>query len=145
MTQFLVKKVSSSLHPYDDASWEAFDKLPRDKPLLITVKQSRNPEFLARYWAILSVAVDHSDAWVDRDDVHHWLRVQVPWMRDSYMIEEDGTMVVTLKSTAIDSMKEDEFERYYERAMELISEKIGTDIESLAAEVWNRKRKETGR
>ena len=34
----------------------------------------------------------------------------------------------------------DEFEAYYDRAMELLSAKIGTDVESLAAEAWNRRR-----
>ena len=139
--KLVVRKVASSLHPIGDESWQSFDKLKRDRDYVVTVRLTRNAEFLSRYWSVLSVAVDHCDAWDDREDVDHWVRVQIPWMREEYVVEEDGTIVVRLKSIAADEMDEETFERFYTRAMELISAKIGTDIESLAAEAWNRSKR----
>lgn len=140
--KLIVKKQASSLHPSDQASWDVFDKLPVGKELVCEIKtRGRTAEFLSRYWSILTVAVDHSEAWDDRDDVDHWVRMQIPWMREEYMVEEDGTVIVRLKSISIEEMDTETFDKFYERAMQLISAKIGTDIETIAAEVWARKKR----
>ena len=137
--KLVVRRHNNALHPADDLSWEVFDKLPRDKLLSCEVwVRGRNPEFLSRYWAVLSVAADHHDDWDDRSDVDHWVRLRIPMTHTKYTIGTD--VVIELRSIAIDAMSVEDFETFYEKAMALLSEKIGSDVESLAEAAWERQK-----
>lgn len=139
-SKIIVRRIGSSLHPVGAESIAAVERLKSSQSYVVTVRKSRNPDFLRRYWSICAVAADFGDEWDDREDVDHWVRMQIPWMREQYTAEDDGTVIVRLRSISCDDMDETEFDKFYERAMELISEKIGTDVETLATEAWNRER-----
>ena len=144
MARLIVRPMGGVLHPVGRASIEAFEKL-KPVPHVVAVKRSRNPDFLRRYWSICAVAADFGDDWDDREDVDHWVRMQIPSMRDTHIVEEDGSVIVRLRSISCDEMDETDFDEFYQRAMELLSAKIGTDVETLAREAWNRETEGEGK
>lgn len=133
-----MRKLGRGLFPDGDEAHDAFDAIGQGKGVLVLIKQPRNIDLLKRYWSILHVAVDTCDAFDDPEDADHWCRVNVPWMRHEYVVGE--RVYIRVKSIAVEEMPEDEFRKFYGRSMELLSEKIGEDIEVLAEHCWRMRR-----
>jgi len=143
--ELLMRKVGPSLRPDGEAAWEVFDTIRTNKAVVVTVDQPRNPEQLRDYWVMAQIAADHSDEFEDKDDADHFARTSTPWMRKEYETRErDGTLKVRIrpKSIAIGSMPQEEFDRFYQRAIELWSQKIGADVQAMMRELYERKRRD---
>jgi hypothetical protein len=100
------------------------------KPVIVTVHQARNPEHHNKIWAIAAKVADHDDDFLDADDAMDWVKMHIPNMR-SIVVMNDGRTVVRTKSISFASMDQIRFNRFYDRALYLWAEKIGTDPETL--------------
>jgi hypothetical protein len=118
------------LRPVGQASWDAFDSVRTTKPVIVTVHQARNPEHHNKIWAIAAKVADHDDDFLDADDAMDWVKMHIPNMR-SIVVMNDGRTVVRTKSISFASMDQIRFNRFYDRALYLWAEKIGTDPETL--------------
>ena len=114
-------------------SWEVFDKIPDDTVIHATIRKSRQPEHLVKYWAMLGDAVKFDREFDHADDLDAWIRLSIPEMRDEFTIVR-GKLVVRLKSIALDQMDQTEFQRFYDKAVELVTERIGRDPETIYTE-----------
>lgn len=135
--EMLMKKVGGALRPDGDQSWEVFETVRASKSVLVTVHQPRNPDHLKKYWAVCAAVADADPGFDDREDADHWVRVSIPWMRKEYRLG-DGRVSVRPKSIALGAMDQEEFERFYERAIALWSERLGMDAEQLRDEANSR-------
>ena len=141
-TELLMRKACGSLTPDGRESWEVFDKLPANKSVLVSVKTSRNPDHLRKYWAICAAVADADPEFDDREDADHWVRIQIPWMRREYVVKSlagEQQLIVRPKSISMASMTQEEFSRFYDRALELWAEKIGMDPDDLGREANERR------
>ena len=130
-SEMIMRKVAGSLRPEgepDDRSWDVFDRIPNGSTVVVTVRKSRNPEHLAKYWVLLRFVADFDPEYDHPEDLDDWLRMSIPWMRDEYVLS-DGKVRVKTKSIGMDQMEQLEFDKYYERVCELLSERIGRDVE----------------
>jgi hypothetical protein len=118
------------LRPFGPASWDAFDSVRTNKPVIVTVHQARNPEHHNKIWAIAAKVADHDDDFLDADDAMDWVKIHIPNMR-RIVVMRDGRTVISTKSMSFASMDQIRFARFYDRALCLWAEKIGTDPEAL--------------
>ena len=121
------------LKPADQFSSELFDSITTKKPVVVTIHQARNPQHHSKLWALASKVADFDDDFTDAEDAVEWAKMHIPSMRQS-MTLTDGTVVVKLRSIAWASMDQLRFERFYDRALYLWSQKIGTDPLTLLEE-----------
>ncbi len=125
------------LRPYGDAAWDTFDGIRTNKPVIVTVHQARNPEHHAKLWALAAKVADFDPEFTDAEDAVDWVKEQIPNMhRKEAKVGRDGTIVVRirLKSISFASMDQLAFNRFYDRAVWLWSQRIGTDPETLLEE-----------
>jgi hypothetical protein len=135
-SEMILRKEGGSLHPVgdpDDMSWKVFDRIPNHTTVVVTVHKSRNIEHLAKYWVLCRFVADFDAEFDEQTDVDNWLRLSIPWMREEYELG-DGKVRVKLKSISIDEMDQTEFELFYDRAVELLSARIGRDVEEALRE-----------
>jgi hypothetical protein len=132
MSQFRIPMVSDGrcLRPYGDVAIEDFEKVRRGKPVVITIEEVRNPEHLKKYWALATAVANFCDDFADRYDADFWARSHMPWMIRSFTMN-DGRIMFTPKSIALETMGQEAFSRFYDRALFLWSQKIGCDPERL--------------
>lgn len=131
--KMIMVRVGGGLFPDGDAAWETFNKLKQHHGYLVSIQKVRNLEQLKKYWAVARAVADADPAFDDELDADWWVRCSVPWMREEIRI--DGERIsVRPKSIAIDAMRQDEFDKFFTRAMELWSMRIGVDVEDLRRE-----------
>ena len=130
MPKLLMMKKQGSLHPITEVDWDEFDNVPFDKPVFVTVRMSRNPEHLKKYWAVASTVADHCDAFDNKEDADWWARMSSPLMRKELTFK-DGTTAWRPLSIALDKMDQGKFSLFYESAIKAWAELIGADPEDL--------------
>jgi hypothetical protein len=112
------------------------DRIADGSSVVITIRKSRNLDHLKKYWVICAAAAAADHEWDDREDADHWVRVSIPWMREQYRLGPTR-IGIRLKSISVDEMDQAEFDKFYERAVELLSMRVGTDVEQLSKEARN--------
>jgi hypothetical protein len=114
----------------DSPNWATFDLLRTTKPVVVTIKQARHPEHHNKIWAIAAKVADHDDDFIDAEDAMDWVKIHIPNMR-KIVVMRDGRTVVSTKSISFANMDQIRFNRFYDRAMCLWTDKIGCDPEGL--------------
>lgn len=135
--EIVMKRDGGCLRPYGDAEWEKFDAIRTKRPVIVTVHQARNPEHTAKLWAIASRVANFDPEFSDAEDAVEWVKEQIPNMHTREVkVRRDGTMEVRIKTKSISEASMDQlaFSRFYDRALWLWAERIGTDPETLGKE-----------
>jgi len=132
MSEYRIPMVSDGrcLRPFGNVAIEDFEKVRRGKPVVITIEEVRNPDFLRKYWALATAVANFCDDFDDRYDADFWVRSHMPWMLKEFILD-DGRVAVRLKSIALEKMSQEAFSRFYDRAVYLWSKRIGCDPETL--------------
>ncbi len=132
MSQYRIPMVSDGrcLRPFGDCAVEDFEKVRRGKPVVITIEEVRNPEHLRKYWALATAVANFDPEFEDRYDADFWARSHMPWMLREFILD-DGRVAVRLKSIALEKMSQAAFGRFYDRALHLWTQRLGTDPETL--------------
>jgi hypothetical protein len=126
------------LRPYGEVSWDAFDSVRTSKPVIVTIHQARNPEHHNKIWAIAAKVADHDDDFIDAEAAMEYAKGNIPDMHTKeWKVLPNGTLICTvkLKSICWASMDQIRFNRFYDLALALWAEKIGTDPETLLEQV----------
>ena len=121
------------LKPADQFSSEIFDSITTKKPVVVTIHQARNPQHHSKLWALASKVADFDDDFTDAEDAVEWAKMHIPSMRKEIILN-DGRAAIRTKSIAWASMDQLRFERFYDRALYLWAQKIGTDPLTLLEE-----------
>lgn len=121
------------LRPYGDVAWEEFDQIG-NKPVMVTVHKARNPLHHAKLWALATKVADFDKEFTDADDAVRWVKRHIPGMHKRYK-EKDGSLVIELASINFESMDQLRFNRFYDRALWLWTQRIGVDPETLLEQV----------
>lgn len=125
-----MQREGNCLKPADSMSLEQFQDVRTKKPVLVTIHQARNPQHHEKLWAIAARVADFDPDFSDAEDAVEWAKLHMPTMRQ-FRTLRDGSVICTTKSIAFASMDQIRFERFYDRALWLWTEKIGTDPETL--------------
>jgi len=133
-----VKKTLSGWIPADEKTERYFKKGKLGDFYHFDIKHykdQRNQRMLQKYWVMLQVAVDNSDKYRTKEDLHH----DIKWALDIVTIKQNvmtGEMLKEVGSVAMDKMDQAEFERFYSDAVNVIIKFVLTG--STAEELENR-------
>ena len=132
-TEILMRKSGNALLPASNYDQELLDEIHSERAMVVEIHQVRNPQFLRKYWALASAVSRFDKHFHDAREADRWVRRQIPNMHRRYL-EHDGTLVIEYQSIAMGNMDETAFSNFYDRALYLWAERIGTDPETLLQE-----------
>jgi hypothetical protein len=122
MTKAAFIKRDGALWPMDDDGRELMASLRNDRQVVVNVHAPRNIRHLRLYFHLLNRVVK-SGAWAgDKDTLEDWIKIGVHHVR--IVVGPDGKAHYVPKSIAVESMPQDEFRRFFDRAIYLICSKL---------------------
>lgn len=99
----------------------AFDMIPRNK---------RSPPHNGKYWVILTRICAATGLWPTREHMHKAIKYDLGYTEVIYGPNGKPLCVIP-DSTAFDKMPQEEFNAFYERAMEWISRELAIDPDAV--------------
>lgn len=121
MTKIVLRKRGRMLAAEYDVAQEVIDAIADGAEVAVTVKVPRNPRALRLYWAVLGEVVK-SGAWAwDKETLDEWLKRRAGLVD---IIDVNGMRIIRSKSIALESMGDDKFKPYLDKAMFLISTEL---------------------
>lgn len=124
------------LVPADFVAEEWLNAIPDGKEILIDWRKPRHPENHRHFMMILSLACEHLENHPDVDSLLDSLKIACNHTR-SIMLA-DGTMYFLPKSINFASLGEEEFKRFKNRALYVLSRILGFDAVTLLPEIDER-------
>ena len=109
--------------PYDA---EIMVEFPNGTTFDLFERRQRSQPQLRLYWKILHTVVKSTGRWPRARNLHNDIKLTLGYVTMSYdMMTRD--VIRTPDSTALEEMSQADFNLFFERAMTLISSKIGVD------------------
>lgn len=127
------------LVPADFVAEEWLQALPEGKEVLIDWRKPRHPENHRHFFAILRLACEHLPDYPDTDSLLDALKIAVNHVRP--VMKANGDMIFLPKSINFASMGEEEFKRFKNRTLYVLSRILGFDAVSLLPEIDDRNRR----
>lgn len=124
------------LVPADFVAEEWLDALPEGKEVLIDWRKPRHPENHRHFFAILRLAVEQIDSYDDTESLLDALKIACNHVRP--VMKADGEMIFLPKSINFASVGEEEFKRFKNRALYILSRILGFDAVTLLPEIEQR-------
>ncbi len=121
------------LVPADFVAEEWLDAIPEGKEVLIDWRKPRHPENHRHFFAILRLAVEHIDSYDDTESLLDALKIACNHVRP--VMKADGEMIFLPKSINFASLGEEEFKRFKNRALYVLSRILGFDAVTLLPEI----------
>lgn len=127
------RKNGHGLWALDEQAQEVMRSIKDGKDVMVTVRASRNPAHHRLFFAMLQKVID-AGAWeYDIDSLLDWCKFKVGHVS---VMEVAGKRYVTPKSIAFESMPQDKFQRFYERAVfHICNELAGPDLAAELAQI----------
>ena len=107
-----------------------------NKEVIVEVRAARNPKHHRLFFALLQKVCD-SGAWdYDKDMLLEWVKHRTGHIR---MIEVNGRRIYTSKSIAFESMGQDKFRDFFNRAVFYLCTEIlkEQDWQAVRDEIWD--------
>lgn len=143
-----MSKISSTKHKWVLLDWDGenlrphanYDmeqisgRLPKGATVRVQFAQPRSLPRHRLYWVVVRQVVKNSEFFATEEALHSTLLLGCGVVTPVLSI--NGDVIMIPNSTAFDAMEEDEFKKYFDRAMEIIGTKImpGVDVSDLLAE-----------
>ncbi len=112
----VMRCTGKALVPTDRLSEEAMEKA-KGKTMLVFTERPRNPKHHAKMMAMLNVVVNNQDTFPSIEKLLTYIKLRIGHT-DSYIV--DGKTVVVPRSISFASLSQDDFEQFYERAVDVI-------------------------
>lgn len=125
-----------SLVPADIHAEDWLNAIPDGKEVLIDWRKPRHPENHRHFFAILRLACDHLENYPDTDSLLDALKIACSHVRP--VMKANGDMIFLPRSINFASMGEEEFKRFKNRALYVLSQILGFDATTLLPEIDER-------
>lgn len=120
-------KTRGGLTPVSAYDAEQMDGFPLGTEFDLIARTKRSDKQFRTYWKALGGVVKATGAWSNSEAVHRWIKFKL--QRFEPILGPGGEVVGTmLDSTAMSSMKHDEFCEYMKQAMAVLSDEVGYDV-----------------
>ena len=122
MSKAAFMKYGSILAPIDQEGRDIMDALQNGKSVMVYVHPARNVRHHRMLFALLK-KITEGGAWDgDTDSLLVWLKVHTRLV--DTVILDDGRVVYVPRSIAFESMSQDKFARWFDRAVYIISTRL---------------------
>jgi len=121
-----LKKSLNGFSPADEDSEKYHKKCKLETVYYFDVKKvkdQRNYKLLQKYWTMLGVAVENTETYRNKEDLHH----DIKWALDITIVKQNmltGEMMKEVGSVAFDKMENDEFNQYYSDSVGVVLSKV---------------------
>lgn len=119
--------------PCDFMAEEFVQSLPEGKKVLLDFKKPRSPENHAHFFALLHKALEHLQGFEDEEALLDCIKIAVGHTRPVML--RNGDVAFLPKSIRFAAMPEDQFKRFKDRALYVLSELLGFDAITLLPEI----------
>jgi hypothetical protein len=128
-------KRNGGLFPADADAGAAFAKMKDGAGYLVSLHRPRNLMHHRKLFALLNLVQDNTDRWPTVDTLLDDLKISTG-LFETRINAVTGIPYVVAKSISFASMTQDEFEQWFDRAVDLISKQVlEMDREHLLAEI----------
>lgn len=136
MPSLFAKKSGQALWASDRRTKDTLDKIKEGAIVRVDVKQPRNAAHSRKYWAILHIVADNTEVYDDAESLHEAIKLRLG-MYDVEVVDVPGgkpVPMVRFQSISFASMDQLRFRDFYDRAMSVIRNDMGFDIDALERE-----------
>lgn len=131
MDSFIFRHHLGTLKPVDQAGFDALMKFKNDEQLQVIFKRARNPRHHRLYWALMALIHPQQDTYTTIEQLSNAVKCAVGWCDK---VELTSGMIMAIpRSISFANMKQDEFDQFFEKVVQLVITKIlpGVDREDL--------------
>ena len=126
----------NSLVPADFVAEEWLQAIPEGAEILIDWRKPRSPKNHRHFFAILHIACENLPKYADEESLLDALKIAVNYVRP--VLLATGKMIFLPKSINFASMGEEEFKRFKNRVLYVLSGILGYDAMTILPEIENR-------
>jgi hypothetical protein len=130
--QVVLRVTERGYEPYDAAAWKQYGKIKVGTLVEAEIARGRSVIQNARYWAVLTKAVEATDWWSTPEELHNALKVATGKIDIVRLI--GGTLVKVPGSTSFRDMNQEAFNDYQESAFAILADKLEMSVDDLLAE-----------
>jgi len=136
-SQFWMLPTSTSaglaLVPSTEETSDALAAANRTVPVRVTMRQPRNGKHHRKYWALLGEVAKNTDLYSNSAALHEAIKLRLGMFDVDTITDTAGNRhrSIITHSIAWDKIDQTEFNRFYERALDVIAADLGFDIEEL--------------
>lgn len=123
MTTIHLVRTPGGLKAADDAAIEALRRVAQGEVVRVELRKVRNPQFHRKFFALLQLVRDSTDAWPTTESLLAALKLEMGHA-DQHQAR-DGQVLMVPRSISFGSMDEIEFAEFYERALVTLAEMAG--------------------
>lgn len=106
----------SGLSPADDAARESLRKIKIGKTVRASISVPRNIAHHRKYWALINTVWAATDGWPSPEDLHIELKIRLGLTKE-VIVRSTGEVVKIVGSINFASMNQQDFDKFYERAL----------------------------
>lgn len=134
MTKAVFRKSNGALIPASDDADEIMRSIKDGREVMVDVRAARNPSHHRKFMKMLSKVIEAGSWDYDQDKLLTWCKFKVGHVE---VIEINGRRYVSPKSISFESMPQDKFQRFYERAVyhichELAGPELAAELSEMA-------------
>jgi hypothetical protein len=138
-----------ALVPSDDETTEWLKRIKSGSVVAMDPNQIRNADRSALFWVLAGIVAENHEELTDKDAVASFLKTRTGYVRvftvtlpaDPETSAPETTVTIRdPKSIAFANMPEDEFVRFFDQALRVITSELmpGVDIDALRKEAYSR-------
>lgn len=120
--------------PADIMSEEAMNKVPVGSTVMLTVRRPRNVSHHRKLFALFHVVLEQTDRWADATVLLEDLKLATG-LFETRVSALTGMPYPVPASISFAAMSQSRFEDWYAKAIRVLSDHLGTDVETLGREV----------
>ncbi len=120
--------------PADIMAEDAMNKVAVGSTVMLTVRRPRNPAHHRKLFALFSVVLEQTDRWADSTVLLEDLKLATG-LFETRVSALTGMPYPVPASISFAAMSQDRFELWYAKAIRVLSDHLGTDVEALGREV----------
>jgi hypothetical protein len=140
--EFLCRVTSMGLAPMYDSDLDEKKRLKIGETVLCKITKPRNYEFHKKFFALVRLTFDNLPEWIVRDHNVYSLEDMLTLIKldlgFASLVQHGEYTLVKEKSISFAKMDNTEFEKFYNRAVDIVLYKYlrGTEKESLLEEIY---------
>ena len=110
-------------------AWDAelLADIPQGTEFDLVARTKRSTPHNDMYWVQLGQIIKATDAFPTSEKMHQWIKMRLGYVETIYGPKGEPLAVIP-DSTAFDKMDQAAFNGFYERAVRLIAEEMGVDV-----------------
>lgn len=132
MSQHPFRRVGGALVPTSPEAREALESVKDGKEVMASIRAARNIRQHHLFWAVVGIVAENEGR--SKDDIKDWLCYATNYVQ--HYFDPYGRLHIVPKSIAVESMPQDEFNRFFNAAIMKVCERIGSAPDEVRARVY---------